>query len=303
MEGKPSQIIHINTVRLDDIDIMDKFDIAEYKKGDSMLVVTHRLDGISEKHLTNALHTHNYYEFELVYGGRGVQILHRSSFEMHRGCAYLRTPNNLHTTHQNPYDRLKSYNIRFSADFIPINIATGLMAEDNAISVEFEESELQRLTGKIEALTYEIRNTDPYSQTMITSLFCEILVDFVRKYNLTAKKNLGRSLHVTEIIDYINKNYRGKLSVAELSRIFGLNPHYMGSLFINEVGRSIPRYILDLRLILSTQLLASSSMSVSEIAYECGFSSPSYFIEKFRERYGAPPKKYISGESCKDKVI
>lgn len=131
MEDKPKQIIHINTVRSDDI--MDKFDIAEYKNGDSMLVVTHRFDGISEKHLTNALHTHSYYEFELVYGGRGVQqILHRSTFEMRRGCAYLRTPNNLHTTHQNPNDRLKSYNIRFSADFIPMDIATGLMAEDYA---------------------------------------------------------------------------------------------------------------------------------------------------------------------------
>jgi len=292
MESNIKNVIYINSIEFDDI--TDKFDYAEYKNADSMLTVTHRYDGISEKHLQNSLHAHSYYEFELVYGGMGVQILKKTSFSMSRGCAYLRTPNNLHTTHQDENNKLKSYNIRFSVDFIPKDLAANLMAEDNALYVKFDENELGALIEKIKCLASEIKNSDFYSPSVLSAVFCEILVAFIRKYHLTAGRNANYSHHVQSIINYINSNYRKKLSVSELAGIFHLNPHYMGSLFIREAGRSISEYILELRLILSVQLLMSSSLSVSEIAFECGFNTPAYFIVKFRERYGAPPKKYMS---------
>ena len=156
--------------------------------------------------------------------------------------------------------------------------------------MKFDESELPPLIAKVEELTAEIRRGDTYSVSMMRALFAAILIPFVRRH-ATADEADGnvRDRHVKENIRYIGSSYRAKLTVSDLAARFALNPHYMGSLFIKETGKSIPAYITELRLILAAGLLASSSLSVNEICYECGFSSPSYFIMKFREKYGEAP--------------
>ena len=40
------------------------------------------------------------------------------------------------------------------------------------------------------------------------------------------------------------------------------------------------------------ELLDDTSMSVTQIAYETGFGSSSYYIEKFRRKTGMTPAKY-----------
>ena len=45
----------------------------------------------------------------------------------------------------------------------------------------------------------------------------------------------------------------------------------------------------NLRLRQARQLLMSSEKSVSEIAYEVGFSTPAYFTKCYREAYGETP--------------
>ena len=41
-------------------------------------------------------------------------------------------------------------------------------------------------------------------------------------------------------------------------------------------------------------LLTEPYLSVSEIAFKMGFSSPSYFTQSFREFYGVTPKEYVA---------
>ena len=51
-------------------------------------------------------------------------------------------------------------------------------------------------------------------------------------------------------------------------------------------------YLSNYRLEKSVFLLRNTAMSITEIAYACGFSNTSYFCELFRERYGTSPGKY-----------
>ena len=52
---------------------------------------------------------------------------------------------------------------------------------------------------------------------------------------------------------------------------------------------SASQFIRQVRLEESLELLRQGSLSVSEISYEVGFGSPSYYIKCFREHYGYPP--------------
>ena len=52
---------------------------------------------------------------------------------------------------------------------------------------------------------------------------------------------------------------------------------------------SVSQFINQVRLNKAMEMLNETSMTVSEISYEVGFSSPSYFIKCFRDHYGYPP--------------
>lgn len=287
---KAREILHIDTIVHEGIP--NRMDITEYRSGEAMLIVTHRYDGISEKHLATALHTHTYYELEVVYEGRGVQIVGTSSFPMCRGRACLRAPSNPHTTHEDPSNPLRSFNLRFSADFIPRDIPTRLLTRGGAVCVLWDEEELLLQIERMKRTAFEIRRNDAYSRLTAESLLHEVLADFARKCDANGNEHAAMSRRISDVLRCIDENFRNDISVALLARKFGLNPHYLGSLFIAEVGKSIPQYVRDMRLALAAQLLSASSLSVSEIAYECGFSSPSYFISKFREQYGTTPRGY-----------
>lgn len=58
------------------------------------------------------------------------------------------------------------------------------------------------------------------------------------------------------------------------------------------LGISISEYIQDFRLEKSKELLENSKLSISEIAYSTGFSSPNYFSTSFKNKFGKTPKEY-----------
>ena len=58
-------------------------------------------------------------------------------------------------------------------------------------------------------------------------------------------------------------------------------------------GMSASEFIRVQRLKLAIELLKKSDANISEIAYEVGFSTPSYFTKCFRETYGVTPREYI----------
>ena len=61
------------------------------------------------------------------------------------------------------------------------------------------------------------------------------------------------------------------------------------------IGMSTSEFIRTQRLKLALTLLKKSDATVSEIAYQVGFNTPSYFIKCFKEIYNCTPSDYISG--------
>jgi AraC-like DNA-binding protein len=63
------------------------------------------------------------------------------------------------------------------------------------------------------------------------------------------------------------------------------------------VGMSTTAFLRSQRLKLACRLLKESDGSTSEIAYQVGFNSPSYFTRCFKEAYGCTPTDYASKSS------
>ncbi len=64
-------------------------------------------------------------------------------------------------------------------------------------------------------------------------------------------------------------------------------------------GLKPTEFIRTIRLRRAAELLNEGQLNITEISYETGFTSVSYFSRCFRKMYGIPPKQFISDE---DKV-
>jgi AraC-like DNA-binding protein len=61
--------------------------------------------------------------------------------------------------------------------------------------------------------------------------------------------------------------------------------------FLRYTGKTFVAFVNDARLAQAHQMLAQSTRSITEIAYESGFGSLSHFNAAFRRRFGAAPRQ------------
>ncbi|MEM7657474.1 MAG: response regulator, partial [Bacteroidota bacterium] len=79
--------------------------------------------------------------------------------------------------------------------------------------------------------------------------------------------------------------------VPELSREMGYSRSQLHRKVKALTGNTITHFIQQIRLQKGDELLRSSSLSISEIAYSTGHSAPNYFAKLYRAKYGISPKK------------
>jgi len=58
------------------------------------------------------------------------------------------------------------------------------------------------------------------------------------------------------------------------------------------LGISVSDHINNARLEKAKEMLISTSLNISEIAYMVGFSSPNYFSTAFKSKFGVTPKEF-----------
>lgn len=82
------------------------------------------------------------------------------------------------------------------------------------------------------------------------------------------------------------------LTVKRLAENLRCSPDYLSRLFSQEEGISLISYIHQQRVTYAAELLSETQLNISEIAWACGFSHPSYFNRIFKKFYDMSPKLY-----------
>ena len=83
-----------------------------------------------------------------------------------------------------------------------------------------------------------------------------------------------------------------ELSTQILADHLHLYPDYLQKKFKKETGKNITDMINERRIELAKIYLRSSKYSVTDIAYEVGFSDASYFGKVFKKFEGLTPLKF-----------
>jgi len=83
-----------------------------------------------------------------------------------------------------------------------------------------------------------------------------------------------------------------RFSVEALARHSGLSRSRFAQLFRDEVGAPPLAFLENQRLRRARELLEHTSLNLSEISAQAGFTSPFYFSLRFKKHFGSSPRAY-----------
>lgn len=140
----------------------------------------------------------------------------------------------------------------------------------------------------------------PYSENLILSNFHEIIIrlfqyDYLDVYD--AKLPTEAQQHFQDeilegILAYINKMICSPITIEELCSKFAISRSSLQTLFKNNLNTSPKKYINDLKLSKSKELIKENKYTISEIAFMLGFNSIHYFSRAFTQHYEISPSEY-----------
>ncbi|MGM9787621.1 MAG: helix-turn-helix domain-containing protein [Candidatus Cryptobacteroides sp.] len=84
------------------------------------------------------------------------------------------------------------------------------------------------------------------------------------------------------------------LGVASLASYMAMSRASLYARFKELKGMGISDYIEEIKMRKACELLSNTTLSVSEVAYSLGYTSPRYFSTRFKSRFGCPPRVYKS---------
>ncbi len=94
------------------------------------------------------------------------------------------------------------------------------------------------------------------------------------------------------VLEYIDSNYSGTVTLTDLSRIAGMTPKYFCRYFRAAIHRTPMDYLNYYRIERACYILSTTELPVTDVAYQCGFNDSSYFVKTFRKYMGVTPKQY-----------
>lgn len=97
---------------------------------------------------------------------------------------------------------------------------------------------------------------------------------------------------VGKIKKYIETHLGEDLSRNTLAQLACMNPNYLARLFRNKTGVSLVDYITKKKIEKVQKLLLTTDLSVSQIAFELGYTNMPYFSKVFRKEVGCSPIEY-----------
>ena len=135
-----------------------------------------------------------------------------------------------------------------------------------------------------------ITNDDILLQSFILKLIYILSENSASVVKSTPKSNNHKTIERT--LEYINNNLSTDITLERLASAANFNAIYFHKLFKASTGKTLHEYVEDQRVKKAINLLISTNLTLTQIAYECGFSSQSYFSYAFKRKMNITPKEY-----------
>ncbi len=254
-------------------------------------------------------HWHEHLQFMRVTGGEALLYCDSGPLALSAGDIVVINPGELHH-----FERTGK-----GIDFEVIRIDLALLQSPFADSCQAKYLEPlarnrivfdNRLTGdagveaRISDLLDEYAEREPGFELAVKAAAFDLLVALLRRHvsRILSEREYERQsrtlVRFRSVFDHIETHLDGDLSPALLSDIACLSLNHFCRTFRRVTGQSSGEYVTRARLRRACDLLSSGELSVTEVAYACGFNDSGYFSRVFRKAEGVSPSEYSRGRGA-----
>ncbi len=133
---------------------------------------------------------------------------------------------------------------------------------------------------------------DPIDHIVLKSEIFHVVVRFLDMERKSLSDHIKHTPAVASAINYINANLSAKLTAKEVAESVFLSQSKLSSLFREEIGQSVARYIDDLLMSEARTLLCYTDHSIAKISDRLGYCDQFYFSRAFHRHFDTSPTLY-----------
>lgn len=232
----------------------------------------------------------------------------RNSFDFEEGVMVFSAPGQVYTSRReiNPGD-IKGWMLYFHPDLIR-KTHLGETIDDYSFfnydvyeALHLSEAEEKTINDCIANIKNEYeQRIDNHSQRVIISNL-ELLLNYsLRFYERQFNTRTNQSKDIVSVFEKQLKAYYSEKKALEFGvpaiELFAqkanLSQHYFSDLIKKETGKSPKDHINEFVVEKAKNMLLSTELSISEIAFDLGFNYPHYFTRLFKSKTGKTPGAY-----------
>ena len=192
--------------------------------------------------------------------------------------------------------QIRHTELPFRCYFVHLMIDEGLVFDTlNRLPNHFSTSRPEKYIKLFEDMYKFFESGVESDLLMLQSLILKLVYMIDRdaeKIRAEGSKKGGKDLLTEKAIRFIEDNFTSKICLEDIAAHVSLSSIHFHHRFRNATGKTPHDYVLDKRIKKAENMLVTTNMSVSQIAYECGFSSQAYFTYSFKKHKGMSPREY-----------
>jgi AraC-like DNA-binding protein len=159
--------------------------------------------------------------------------------------------------------------------------------------------DFSRLVQRFREIESELRRRADGCSAKCLGLFITAVVDISRAYGGSGSADSQMLLSVGRAVALLKTSYAQAWTLGTLAEEAHLSVPTLVRRFGAAFGLSPMRYLTELRLSASRDRLRQrTDLSITEIAYACGFQDPNNFSRLFKRRFGLSPREWRGSEGA-----
>lgn len=236
--------------------------------------------------------SHPYYELTYVDRGTLITEINGTKFELKERELIIYGPNQHH-----------SQKIQEGASCSYVTVLFELGPDTSHF--DFLLNKIFPYTKKIHNLMKSFVNESstfvPYMDSLLLCIFQEIIIrllqsEFVSqepdKKPVTDARQHAHDELLERILTYIDSTIYDPVTVGEICQKFSMSRSSLQILFNENLNQTPKKYLNELKLEKSRQMICEGKHTISEIALMLGFNSIHYFSRAFTQKYNMSPSEY-----------
>lgn len=256
-----------------------------------------------KKNMEFEFHYHDFNKIVIFISGNVTYLIEGKAYKLKPWDILFVNSNDVHKAIISPYETYERIIIWVNSRFLEMHNRDDnnllscfeLSSKHNISLMRLNPNNIGSVKHTLVLLEDATKDTTFGSKILKNSLFLQLMIYLNRFFlgqNVNAREeDIEFDESIENILEYINENLNGNLSIENISSKFYISKYYLMHKFKTQTGYTIHSYIQQKRMILAKSLIKKGKQ-MSDIAIECGFGDYSSFVRAFKKAFGLSPKNY-----------